>query len=84
LEDRLNPKQNGDAQPQAASSYTRIQGETSFKGISWSACMLRSFSCPLQHKKVVDKIGHRGIASYLLLYCWIQLHSLLLNNSQVI
>jgi hypothetical protein len=40
LEDRLNPKQNGDAQPLVASSYTRIQGETSFTVVSQSACML--------------------------------------------
>jgi len=27
LEDRLNPKQNGDAEPQTTSLYARIQGK---------------------------------------------------------
>jgi hypothetical protein len=30
LEDRLSPKQNGDAQPQTTSLYARIQGKTFF------------------------------------------------------
>lgn len=30
LEDRLNPKQNGDAKPQTTSLYARIQGKTFF------------------------------------------------------
>ena len=83
LEDRLNPKQNGDAQSQAASSYTQIQGEAFFKVASWSACMLSKVSCPVWHKEVVEKICHREIAfSY---YCTVRYkYSLFLNNFQVI
>jgi hypothetical protein len=60
LEDRLNPKQNGDAKPQTTSLYARIQGKTFFALWDLSAWMLWTFYllCPvsytMKHKKIVN------------------------------
>jgi hypothetical protein len=46
LEDRLNPKQNGDAQPRTTSLYARIQGKTFLYALRYVSMWAVSFSCP--------------------------------------